>query len=30
MINEGNMPPNDSEVDEKDSDWAEKIEEVES
>ena len=30
MINEGNMPSDDSEIDEKDSDWAEKIEEVES
>ena len=30
MIKEGNMPPDEPEVDEKDSDWAEKIEEVES
>ena len=30
MIKEGNMPTDESEVDEKDSDWAEKIEEVES
>jgi len=30
MIKEGNMPADESEVDEKDSDWAEKIEEVES
>ena len=30
MIKEGNLPSNESEVDEKDSDWAEKIEEVES
>ena len=30
MIKEGNMPSNGSEADEKDSDWAEKIKEVES
>ena len=30
MIKEGNMPADESEVDENDSDWAEKIEEVES
>ena len=30
MIKEGNMPSNESEVDEKDPDWAEKIKEVES
>jgi len=30
MIKEGNLPSDESEVDEKDSDWAEKIEEVES
>ena len=30
MIKEGNMPSDESEVDEKDLDWAEKIEEVES
>ena len=30
MIKEGNLPSDESQVDEKDSDWAEKIEEVES
>ena len=30
MINEGNLPLDESEIDGKDSDWAEKIEEVES